>query len=151
MENYLRIEKEAQSLIDPQCTSIGNLANICSLLFHSVADLNWVGIYTFQNDKLYLGPFIGKPACTIIPISKGICGRAVREEKTTIVNDVTVEHDHIVCDSCSQSELVLILHRENKIWGVLDIDASMQNRFVDADLVNLFERIAKLIEEEILK
>ena len=150
MGNYILIKKQAEALIDSNASAIGNIANICSLLFNNIENLNWVGVYIKNGESLYLGPFMGKPACTIIPVSKGMCGKAVRENHTLVINDVLAEPDHIACDSSSRSEVVSILHRENKIWGVLDIDAPIQNRFEDSELVDLIEFVAKLISEEIL-
>lgn len=149
MENYLRLKREVDALIDENASEIGNLANVCSYVYNSLPNINWVGIYVLKDDKLFLGPFMGKPACTIIPITKGICGRAVRENRNIIISDVEQECDHIACDNASKSEQVLILHRENKIWGVLDVDAPIQNRFDDRELNNFFIEVAHLIESKV--
>lgn len=142
--------KEIESLIDDKCQTVGNLANICSYLFYNLENINWVGIYNLKDDVLQLGPFCGKVACTRIPITKGICGRAVRLNKTIVIDDVHKELDHIACDSESNSEIVIPLHNsKNEIIGVLDIDSPILHRFSDSSIVNQLEAISKIVEKRV--
>ena len=66
MELYL----EAESLIKGVSHLTTNLANLSSLIYNSLPDVNWAGFYLLEGDKLVLGPFQGKPACIEIPLGK---------------------------------------------------------------------------------
>ena len=72
---------------------ITDLANTTALLFQHVADINWIGFYLIDESKknLWLGPFQGQPACTMIPFAKGVCGTAAVQKKSILVSDVSYE------------------------------------------------------------
>jgi L-methionine (R)-S-oxide reductase len=125
---------------------VANLANAAALLYNALPNINWVGFYRLKNEELLLGPFQGKPACVHIPVGKGVCGTAVEHDATQIVPDVHCFQGHIACDSDSASELVIPLHSDGKIIGVLDIDSPMLNRFSDED-AGALEEIAALISQ----
>jgi len=67
--------KQLEALLDPSDEAVTSLANASALLFSETKGLNWVGFYLLKGAALYLGPFQGKPACTRIPVGKGVCGR----------------------------------------------------------------------------
>lgn len=123
-----------------------NLANTSALLWQALPEINWAGFYKMENGVLVLGPFQGKPACVVIPLGKGVCGTAAAEDRTLLVPDVHHFPGHIACDSASESELVVPLHKDGKIWGVLDIDSPFLNRFSEADKVGL-EKFAEILEQ----
>ncbi len=148
MTDYNLILKQAEALISGHYTA--DLANVSALIFSSLENLNWAGFYFFENETLVLGPFQGNVACVEIKKGKGVCGAAADEDRTLIVPDVHKFSGHITCDSASRSEIVIPLHRENKVVGVLDIDSPIYSRFTDEDKEGL-EKLALLIEEKILK
>lgn len=126
---------------------ITDLSNLSALLMSSVSDINWVGFYLIDStNTLWLGPFQGLPACTMIPLNKGVCGAAATQLKTMVVADVDQFPGHIVCDSRSKSEVVVPLIKEGKLIGVLDVDSASLNRFSPQD-VELFEAVVKLLQE----
>lgn len=88
------------------------------------------------------------PACTRLSLDKGVCAKAYRDEEITKVDDVREFADHIACDSASESELVIPLFNQGKVYGVLDLDSPIKNRFTDIE-VEGFRKIGKLIEEKI--
>ena len=94
-----------------------------------IEDINWVGFYQLNNDYLELGPFQGKVACVRLPLSRGVCARAVRKNSTIVVDNVEVFDGHIACDTSSKSEIVIPLRKGNEIFGVLDIDSPKIARF----------------------
>ena len=100
-----------------------------------------------DKGSLLLGPFQGRVACIRIEIGKGVCGTAVQEDRTIRVEDVHQFPGHIACDSRSNSEIVVPLHSNGKIVGVLDIDSPYVSRFSEEDEEGL-KRLALLIEEE---
>ena len=125
-----------------------NLANASALLWQHLEKLNWVGFYKLENDKLILGPFQGKPACIEIGIGRGVCGTAVAEDAVQRVADVHKFPGHIACDSASNSEIVLPIHKDGKIWGVLDIDSPVFDRFSATDETGLLQ-IVRILEENL--
>ena len=125
-----------------------NLANASALLNSSLRDINWVGFYTIKDNQLVLGPFQGKVACTIIQMGKGVCGTAAATDSTQLVPDVHKFHGHIACDSASKSEIVIPMHRNGEVFGVLDIDSPLFGRFTEEDKKGL-ESFVKILEEVI--
>lgn len=125
-----------------------NLANIAALIFNTVADLNWAGFYLTDNGSLVLGPFQGKPACIKLKIgeSAGVCGTAAFLDETVVVKDVHEFKGHVACDAASASEIVVPLHKNGEVAGVLDIDSPLKGRFTEYDK-ELFEAVASAVEE----
>lgn len=144
-EAYRLMQSQLASLIENETEVIPNLSNASALLNQGLKDINWVGFYLIKNNELLLGPFQGKPACIHIPIGKGVCGTAVLEDKTQRVFDVHQFPGHIACDSASRSEIVIPIHSNNKIVGVLDIDSPITGRFDEVDQREL-EAIVRLLE-----
>ncbi len=140
---------DLDSLINTDEPLITALSNAAALLYHSIERINWCGFYLFDGEKLMLGPFGGKPACTVIEMGKGVCGMAAAERKIIRVADVNEFPGHIACDPVSQSEIVLpIVLNDDRLFGVLDIDAPMINRFTEADEKD-FEEIVKILIKKI--
>ncbi|RIN34934.1 GAF domain-containing protein, partial [Staphylococcus succinus] len=134
--------------IEDESNLIAILSNVSALLNDSLDQINWVGFYLKENDELILGPFQGHPACVHIAIGKGVCGTAVAENTTQLVEDVHAFPGHIACDANSKSEIVVPLHRNDEVIGVLDIDAPIIGRFSDNDR-HALEEIVKIIEQQI--
>lgn len=130
-------EKYRQALLMVEGTLMGEpneiarLANISALLATVLTDINWVGFYLADaNQKtLILGPFQGLPACTRIAFERGVCGAAATTRTTQRIADVHAFPDHIACDSQSASELVVPIIVDDKVYGVLDIDSPVRDRF----------------------
>ncbi|ETZ11459.1 Free methionine-(R)-sulfoxide reductase [Vibrio parahaemolyticus M0605] len=125
IEQYQRLTKQAVSLIESEPEFIANLANLSSLLFMELEDLNWAGFYLTKGDELVLGPFQGKPACVRIPMGRGVCGTAAKTNTTQRVYDVHEFEGHIACDAASNSEIVIPFSINGKVAGVLDIDSQV--------------------------
>jgi GAF domain-containing protein len=146
--DYAQINGMLESIIEGVPYTMTNLANASALLFEKVEGINWAGFYTVKNDKLVLGPFQGKVACTIIPMGKGVCGTAAAEDRTVVVPDVHKFSGHIACDSASNSEIVIPIHRRGELFGVLDIDSPLFDRFGEDDRLGL-EDFVRILEKEI--
>lgn len=144
MTDYNLIQKQAEELAKDNRWDITLYANISALLFESLENVNWAGFYLLREGELQLGPFQGKTACTRIPVGKGVCGTAVREDRIIRVEDVHEFPGHIACDSASESEIVLPIHQNGKIIGVLDIDSPVKGRFSEQDEEGL-KRIMEIV------
>lgn len=125
---------------------ITDLANFCALMNTRYADINWIGFYLVDSDphRLWLGPFQGLPACTMIPLGKGVCGSAASSRTSVRVKNVDDFPGHIVCDSNSKSELVVPIVKENVLLGVLDVDSASLDRFSEDDQI-FFEAAVKIL------
>ena len=126
-----------KSLTEGYDNTVGNLANVSSLLYMTLDNVSWVGFYLLKNGVLELGPFQGKPACMSIPIGKGVCGKAVAKNETMLVKNVHEFPGHIACDPDSKSELVIPLRKNGNVVGVLDIDSASFGRFDESDAKTL--------------
>ena len=146
MTNYEQILQQITALTDGIPYEVANLANTSALLWQEMDDLNWVGFYKMTDGALVLGPFQGKPACIRIPVGRGVCGTAVQEDAVQLVYNVHDFPGHIACDCASNSEIVLPIHVDGKIWGVLDIDSPSIGRFTEADRQGL-QKIVDLLEQ----
>ena len=121
-----------------------NLANASALIMEFLPDVSWAGFYLMEKGMLVLGPFQGKTACIEIPVGKGVCGTAVKENKTQLVPNVHEFPGHIACDSASNSEIVVPLRKGGEIIGVLDLDSTSFGRFTEEDREGL-ERFSEII------
>lgn len=133
VKDYEFVTKQLDALVADEKDMIANLANAAALLNQFLDHINWVGFYLWKEDQLVLGPFQGLPACIRIPYGKGVCGTAIKEQKTQLVPDVNLFPGHIACDSQSQSEIVIPLIDKDRIIGVLDIDSPIKDRFDETD------------------
>lgn len=145
-ENYQLALKQLKALIEGVDYSITNLANAAALLNQLLDQINWVGFYLTEGDKLRLGPFQGLPACVEIPFGKGVCGTAASNQETLRVADVNQFPGHIACDSASQSEIVVPMIKDGTVIGVLDIDSPILERFDEIDQKYLEEFVSILIQ-----
>ena len=149
-EKYENLIPQIKNLLSPSDNLITNLANCTAALKQTFEKISWVGFYLFDGKELYLGPFQGKVACNIIQIGKGVCGAAAQQRKTIIVPDVNKFPGHIFCDADSKSEIVvLIFHKDNSLFGVLDLDSYEYNSFNETDKKYL-EEICKFLTSEII-
>ncbi|MFH4930449.1 GAF domain-containing protein [Staphylococcus cohnii] len=146
--NYDLLQKQVSSLIEDESNMIAILSNVSALLNDSIDQINWIGFYLVEDNELILGPFQGHPACVHIAIGKGVCGTAVAQDKTQLVEDVNAFPGHIACDANSKSEIVVPIHKDNNVIGVLDIDAPITNHFNNEDKQGL-EAIVKIIEQQL--
>jgi L-methionine (R)-S-oxide reductase len=133
--------EELRALLSGEPDPIANAANVASLIYARVTDLNWAGFYFLRGETLVLGPFQGLPACTRIPVGRGVCGTAFQRGETIVVDDVHEFPGHIACDSASLSEIVVPFHVPGGLSGVLDIDSPAPARFGAAERA-LMEAIA---------
>ena len=145
--DYTLLCDQLRALAEISREPVPIMANASALLYEAMEQVNWAGFYLVRGDELLLGPFQGKVACVRIGRGKGVCGAAWTEDAVQLVPDVHLFPGHIACDSASNSEIVLPLHdRSGAVWGVLDIDSPVRNRFTEADREGLLG-LAALLEE----
>lgn len=141
---YEQLQAQARALLAGEHDRIANAANLSSLVFNALPDLNWVGFYFFDGTELVVGPFQGQPACVRIPLNRGVCGAAASTRTTQRVDDVDAFPGHIACDAASRSEVVVpLVGGDGQLIGVFDIDSPVPARFDGIDQTGL-EQIAAI-------
>lgn len=149
-EKYKNLFPQIKNLLNKNDNLISNLSNFSAALKQTFNKISWVGFYLFDGNKLYLGPFQGKIACTEIQIGKGVCGTSAEKRETIIVEDVEKFPGHIACDSESRSEIVVpIIKKDKSLFGVLDLDSISYSSFDETDKKYL-EEYCKFLTEEII-
>ena len=138
--------KEVEAVIEDVPYLSANLSNVSAMIYSRYDKLNWAGFYLMKEGKLVLNSFQGKVACTQIPIGKGVCGTAVEKDETLVVDDVHQFATHIACDSASNSEIVIPIHLNGEVFGVLDIDSVAFARFSATEKEEL-EEVVKVFEK----
>lgn len=142
--------KSYLALIENTEAALSIYSNTASFLYQELPTINWAGFYFLVDKTLHLGPFMGNPACTLININNGVCGKCVRDQKTIVVKNVHEFEGHIACDSASNSEIVIPLFLNSQLIGVLDIDSPVLNRFSDSDK-EILEQLVSILMNEIKK
>ena len=133
-----------KAIIDKDIPLVSNLSNLSRLIYDSIPNTSWCGFYlSFKDrDELYLGPYQGPIACTLIKFGRGVCGTCALEKKTQLVSNVHECKNHIACSSKTNSEIVVPIIKENKVVGVIDLDSNLFDNYSNED-VALLEKIAK--------
>lgn len=127
---------------------LANLSNATAFIKACVDDLNWAGFYFLRDNQLVLGPFQGLPACNRIDLDKGVCGACVSTREVQLVPDVEKFPGHIACDAASKSELVIPIIKDEKLYGVLDLDSPIKERFTEKER-DIFIKFVDLLNEYI--
>ena len=148
MTDYRLLCRQLESISEGVDWDITILSNAAALIWDALENINWAGFYLSRGGRLVLGPFQGKPACTVIEYGKGVCGTAAACDSTQLVMDVHEFPTHIACDSASNSEIVVPIFKNGEIYGVLDIDSPYLYRFNREDQRGL-EEIVKILEENL--
>ncbi len=140
----------AKLLLEEQPNELAILSNASAFINDTIDNLNWAGFYLWDGKQLTVGPFQGKVACSTIALGKGVCGEAALKKQTLVIDDVLSHSNHIACDANSRSEIVVPIFIKGRLYGVLDVDAPVINRF-DQDLVVFFEEFVQLLVKVIDK
>jgi L-methionine (R)-S-oxide reductase len=121
----------------------GALAEVCRYLVHEFAHYPWVGIYRLDGTTLVLDAYNGPEATehVRIPLDRGICGQAARENRTVIVDDVRAAPEYLACFRSTRSEIVVPIRDGATVIGEIDIDGHEVGVF-DASDRRFLERLA---------
>ncbi len=110
---------------------------------------DWVGFYMLAPEAchkvLILGPYIGAPTPHVrIPLNQGICGAAVSEGRTIVVDDVNSDPRYLACSLLTKSEIVAPIRVRAEIVGEIDIDSHTPSAFGPEER-QLVERCAEIV------
>jgi len=129
------------------------LQRLCETIRARLPHYNWVGFYMLDpadSSMLVLGPYAGAPTPhTRIPVSEGICGAAVAQGETVVVDDVNSDPRYLSCSIETRSEIVVPIWVQGKIVGEIDIDSHTAAAFGSEDrafVERCAERIGSYLE-----
>lgn len=144
------VGQQLDALLENETNIVSNLANTAALLFQNYENLNWAGFYIYNDDtkELDLGPFQGKVACMHIKPGSGVVGTAFANKESIVVPNVHEFAGHIACDADSNSELVVPIFKNGQIYGIIDIDSPILNRFGENEK-NEVEELAEILANHI--
>lgn len=143
--DYDLLERQAASLLEDVDDFLANASNFAAFVYHVLPQVNWAGFYFPDERGLVLGPFGGKPACTVLPKGQGVCNRAFESGTTVVVDDVNAFAGHIACDAASRSELVVPIISGGAIYGVFDIDSPIAGRFTERDAAGVQQLVSQFV------
>lgn len=108
---------------------------------------DWTGIYLLEGDVLTLHNYLGAPtAHTRIPVGRGVCGVAVKENRNLNVPDVNALDNYLSCNAETKSEMVVLIRKGDRILGQIDIDSHTMNAFTEED-EKFLDRIASKLAD----
>jgi len=108
----------------------------------AAAEYRWVGIYEVSSDWVsviaWSGP--GAPAHPTFPITQGLTSAAIRERKTIVVNDVSLDDRYLTAFGSTRSEIIIpvIEPTDGRVVGTIDVESEQVNAF-SADDQKLLE------------
>jgi L-methionine (R)-S-oxide reductase len=127
--------------------SANDLAALQNFIVEVIPDrlphYNWTGFYMLDPEDaamLVLGPFRGAATEHVrIPVSQGICGAAVAQNNTVVVDDVNADPRYLACSLETRSEIVVPIRVNGAVVGEIDIDSHEPAAFSPADRTFLEE------------
>jgi GAF domain-containing protein len=125
--SFSQILSEAASFAE-SASDLAALQNfIVEIIPQRLSYYNWTGFYMLDPDDpetLVLGPFRGAPTEHVrIPVTQGICGAAVAQNDTVIVDDVNSDPRYLACSLETRSEIVVPIRAHGTVVGEIDIDS----------------------------
>jgi L-methionine (R)-S-oxide reductase len=128
------------------------LQEACRFLGESFPHYRWVGVYRVDGGTLVLDAWHGPAATehTRIPIERGVCGQAVRENRSVLVEDVRSNPEYLACFLETRSEAVVPIRDGGRVVGEIDIDGNEVGAFDRSDRAFL-ERVAEKLSAAVRK
>ena len=133
--DWADLARRVAALTAGEDDAIALMATLACEIHHADDRFDWTGFYrVVAPELLKIGPYQGSHGCLTIPFSRGMCGKAAREGRTVIVDDVTTFPDHIACAGSTRSEIVVPVRAgDGTLLGVLDIDSDRPAAFTRGD------------------
>lgn len=106
---------------------------------------DWTGFYLLKDGILEVGPYVGpETPHKKIELEKGICGAAITQKQSIVVDDVNSDSRFLACSINTKSEIVIPLMDGENVLGEIDIDSNQTAFFTNEDK-EMFEEIAEII------
>lgn len=112
------------------------------------SDYHWVGVYELRGATLHLGPYAGPETDhAVIPVGRGVCGTAVKENKNQIIGDVRQLSNYLACNLATRSEIVVLIRDPDsgRVKAQIDVDGTKVNSF-GAPEEAFLEKVGALLE-----
>jgi L-methionine (R)-S-oxide reductase len=131
----LAVEAQLARAVETAPTLDDAIRSAVAALAGSAERYHWVGVYLLEGDTLVLHTQVGAPTPHArIPVSQGLCGAAVRERRTIVVDDVRKDPRYLACSLATRSEIVVpIVTPGGGVVGEIDIDSDLPAAFGPAD------------------
>ena len=143
---------EVEAIVAADAPDGEALGRVVRLLHDAHPAWDWTGIYLLVDETLVIGPFAGsesEPEHSLIPVGEGVCGTAVAENETQIVEDVRELDNYLACSLSTRSELVVLIHDAGgRIIGQFDVDSDAVGAFSEAD-ASLLEEVADVVASRV--
>lgn len=106
---------------------------------------DWCGVYRLEGEELVLDAFVGASTeHTRIKVGVGVCGTAVTENRNVVVEDVRKVENYLSCSAHTRSEIVVLIRRDGRVLGQIDIDGHRVGAF-DAQDEALLDQVAQVL------
>ena len=109
-----------------------------------------VYLYMLHGDMLDLEAFAGRETPhTHIPVGKGLCGKAITEDRDIVTADVAANPDYLACNIETRSELIVLVRRGPVVFGQIDVDSDVPDGFSPAEhaaVTRVADGLASLLE-----
>jgi L-methionine (R)-S-oxide reductase len=141
---------EIETIVAADAPDEEALGSVVRLLHDAHPAWDWTGIYLLVDETLVIGPFAGsdtEPEHSLIRVGEGVCGTAVAENETQIVEDVRELDNYLACSLSTRSELVVLIHdgeAGGRIVGQFDVDSDTVGAFSETD-ASLLEEVASVV------
>lgn len=107
----------------------------------------WSGVYRLEGQELHLDEYVGDATDhTVIPVGRGVCGTAVAERRSQVIDDVQALDNYLSCSIKTRSEIVVLIERSETILGQIDIDGHEVGAFGVSDEAFL-RRVAAILAD----
>jgi GAF domain-containing protein len=125
-KSFSSVLKSIEEFAAPPSSLSALQHSMVNLIRSQLAGYDWVGFYMIDpNDTstLVLGPFAGEPTQHVrIPVTRGICGAAVADGQTIVIEDVASDLRYLSCSIQTKSEIVVPIRANGQIVGEIDVD-----------------------------
>ena len=142
-----KLRAEVEALVASDAPDDEVLEEVVRLVHEAHPRWDWSGIYLLVDGTLVVGPFAGSeepPEHSRIEVGDGVCGTAVAQDRNQLVDDVRELDNYLACSLSTRSELVVLIHEDERIVGQFDIDSDERGAFTQEDEA-LLEELATVV------
>jgi GAF domain-containing protein/nitrogen-specific signal transduction histidine kinase len=124
----LDLDQVMQHLLERAAATAGATLGIVGIWDEEHAVIRTTAIYGYPPDEA------SKIVHTAWPVTAGLIGRAIRTGQSFFVTDVRTDPDYVALAPATRSEMVVLLRKEDRIVGVINLESSEIGRFDQASL-----------------
>ena len=137
MPGHKELLQEFESLAASSANGESLMQQMTNRLHEEMPRYNWVGFYLVDpKDPKYLiiGPYTGSFTPNVrFTINQGLCGAAIADRQTVIVNDVSKDPRYLQGTDMVKSEMVVPIFVQQKPVAELDVESYFLKTFHGAE------------------